>query len=446
MAELKQGELSKLLVGGAKSKVSINSAVDDLFKNAPAPAPAPVAVKAVPKPVFKKEPEDVEMEDTTEPTATKKVHKKKARKAAEREQQAKADGAKPAAKSAAEAAADAAAEAEENEIKAAKAKRARQVGFGLDADIEGEEDEEEVRKRSKKASMLGRMHQDPEKLKRTIFIGNITVECITNNQTYKDLKNMCAEHGKVVSLRFRSIAFSELLPRKAAFIMGKFHSKRDACNAYVEYATDEAAASAVKMNGTVFQDKHIRVDLASNSKKHDMKRSVFVGNLDFAAQEEDLWRHFETCGTVENVRIIRDPKTSIGKGFGYVQFADRAALSLALKLNGTEVNSRKLRVERGSEKIVNDKKLASGAPITSGSLTKLLDETRSVKGDKPSSKKRRTARSADFAKKRASGESIKPAGASSGSRDTGSSRGGRGGSRGGSGGFRGGRGGAAKRR
>ncbi|KAJ2810689.1 hypothetical protein H4S07_002525, partial [Coemansia furcata] len=47
MADIKKGELSQLLVGGAKGGAVINSALDDLFKNAPPQAPIkPVVVRA----------------------------------------------------------------------------------------------------------------------------------------------------------------------------------------------------------------------------------------------------------------------------------------------------------------------------------------------------------------------------------------------------------------
>jgi len=52
----------------------------------------------------------------------------------------------------------------------------------------------------------------------------------------------------------------------------------------------------------------------------DHKRSVFVGNLPFDVQDEDVWNTFERCGEIEFVRIVRDKKTNVGKGFGYVQF------------------------------------------------------------------------------------------------------------------------------
>jgi len=37
-------------------------------------------------------------------------------------------------------------------------------------------------------------------------------------------------------------------------------------------------------------------------------------------EEEALRGHFVDCGEIANVRIIRDPKTGMGKGFGYITF------------------------------------------------------------------------------------------------------------------------------
>jgi nucleolar protein 12 len=45
-----------------------------------------------------------------------------------------------------------------------------------------------------------------------------------------------------------------------------------------------------------------------------------VGNLPFDVQDEAIYMHFTRCGKIEFVRIVRDKKTNIGKGFGYVQF------------------------------------------------------------------------------------------------------------------------------
>jgi nucleolar protein 12 len=116
-------------------------------------------------------------------------------------------------------------------------------------------------------------------------------------------------------------AFSELLPRKAAFISGKLHPERDVVNAYIVYTDKASAEKALEMNAQIFHEKHLRVDNAATPKNHDRKKSVFIGNLPFDAQEEELWEFFKECGDIENVRIVRDAKTNIGKGIAYVQFA-----------------------------------------------------------------------------------------------------------------------------
>jgi nucleolar protein 12 len=50
------------------------------------------------------------------------------------------------------------------------------------------------------------------------------------------------------------------------------------------------------------------------------------------------------------VRIIRDNKTGVGKGIGYVSFKTSDAIALAIKLNNSEIDDRKIRVQRCSKK------------------------------------------------------------------------------------------------
>ncbi|KAJ2778403.1 Nucleolar protein 12 [Coemansia javaensis] len=385
---LEKGELSRLLVGAAQAAgAPIDSALDSLFANAPpqtptaqaVPAPAPFALV------------DKSQQPEPEPEGQKK---KKAKKKS-------GDGKKP----------------EETPQQAAapaprRAKRARHEDeMSVDEDSSADE-REGARGRGaagEKRVLLGRMPQDPEVLRRTLFVGNLAVTAITDRAVYKELRELCGRYGRIKTVRFRSIAFSELLPRKIAFISGKLHSERHACNAYVEYAEQESADKAVELNGAVFQDRHLRVDVAANDKARDMKRSVFVGNLSFAAEEEALWRHFGTCGAVENVRIVRDAKTNLGKGFAYVQFAERATVALALKLDGTEVAGRKLRVKRATENALAQKKKERDDAAKPATVAAALESTRSVKGDKPSAKKRRTARSQAYAEKRLNSLGSEPA-------------------------------------
>ena len=57
-------------------------------------------------------------------------------------------------------------------------------------------------------------------------------------------------------------------------------------------------------------------------------------------------RLFFQCGAISSVRIVRDAATGIGKGFGYVNFASEDSVEIALTLNGSELDGRKIRVTR----------------------------------------------------------------------------------------------------
>ena len=159
-----------------------------------------------------------------------------------------------------------------------------------------------------------------DKATRTVFLGNVPSNAISSKSDYKKLKAFFSTAGKIASVRFRSIAFSEQIPRKAAFVNHKLHEKQKTVNCYVVYKEAAGAREACKLNGSVVLDRHIRVDSIAHPGKHEHKQCIFVGNLDFEAQEENLWRHFGVCGKIEYVRVVRDPKTNVGKGFAYVQF------------------------------------------------------------------------------------------------------------------------------
>lgn len=62
------------------------------------------------------------------------------------------------------------------------------------------------------------------------------------------------------------------------------------------------------------------------------------------AEEDDIWKLFEPCGKIESVRLIRDSKTGIGKGFGYVNFESSDSVELAMQMEKFELKGRQLRV------------------------------------------------------------------------------------------------------
>jgi polyadenylate-binding protein 2 len=44
-------------------------------------------------------------------------------------------------------------------------------------------------------------------------------------------------------------------------------------------------------------------------------RSIFVGNVDYAASPEEIQAHFQSCGSINRVTILLDKFTGHPKGF-----------------------------------------------------------------------------------------------------------------------------------
>ncbi|MFP4330832.1 MAG: RNA recognition motif domain-containing protein [Spirochaetaceae bacterium] len=76
-----------------------------------------------------------------------------------------------------------------------------------------------------------------------------------------------------------------------------------------------------------------------------MATKLYVGNLSYQTQEEDLRSLFAQYGDIASLNIVMDRDTGRSRGFGFVEYADdehaRAAESA---LNGAELDGRNLRV------------------------------------------------------------------------------------------------------
>jgi len=72
---------------------------------------------------------------------------------------------------------------------------------------------------------------------------------------------------------------------------------------------------------------------------------IYLGNLPYEAEEEELEEMFRQYGQVESVTIIKDRDTGRSKGFGFVEMpGDSEAQSAIEALNGKEMGGRDLTV------------------------------------------------------------------------------------------------------
>ncbi|HEU4573688.1 MAG TPA: RNA-binding protein [Chitinophagaceae bacterium] len=73
--------------------------------------------------------------------------------------------------------------------------------------------------------------------------------------------------------------------------------------------------------------------------------NIYVSNLSFAVQDEDLRDFFKEYGEVSSAKVIMDKYTNRSRGFGFVEMSDNEAAQKAInELDGATVDGRAIRV------------------------------------------------------------------------------------------------------
>ena len=79
--------------------------------------------------------------------------------------------------------------------------------------------------------------------------------------------------------------------------------------------------------------------------------NIYVGNLDFKVNENDLEEAFEAYGAVESAKVITDKYSGRSKGFGFVTMENSDEANKAIEeLNGTTLKSREIVVNEARPK------------------------------------------------------------------------------------------------
>ena len=77
--------------------------------------------------------------------------------------------------------------------------------------------------------------------------------------------------------------------------------------------------------------------------------TLFVGNLNFSTTEDSLNKVFGKIGGVVSCRVAKDQEGN-SRGFGHIDFDTPENASKALKLAGTDVDGREIRVDLSQPK------------------------------------------------------------------------------------------------
>jgi len=76
-----------------------------------------------------------------------------------------------------------------------------------------------------------------------------------------------------------------------------------------------------------------------------MAKRLYVGNLAFSANSDDLQQLFEAYGTINSAQVLSDREIGRSRGFGFVEMDNDAAAETAIaELDGREHQGRRLTV------------------------------------------------------------------------------------------------------
>lgn len=82
-----------------------------------------------------------------------------------------------------------------------------------------------------------------------------------------------------------------------------------------------------------------------------LSMNIYVGNLDYKVDEDDLKGIFEEYGSVSDTKVIMDKYTGKSKGFGFVTMNDSAEAKKAIDdLSGATLENRTMVVNEAREK------------------------------------------------------------------------------------------------
>ena len=84
-----------------------------------------------------------------------------------------------------------------------------------------------------------------------------------------------------------------------------------------------------------------------------MRAKLFVGNLSWNINDEQLEELFRPYGDVESARVITDRDSGRSRGFGFVELDVPDLAEVISALNGRELDGRPIRVSEAEDKRVS---------------------------------------------------------------------------------------------
>mmetsp|Transcript_118094 Transcript_118094/g.164487 ORF Transcript_118094/g.164487 Transcript_118094/m.164487 type:complete len:391 (-) Transcript_118094:255-1427(-) len=166
-----------------------------------------------------------------------------------------------------------------------------------------------------------------------VFVGNLPFS-VTDDQ----IKEVFASCGAVTSIDWLTFPDS-----------GKFKGA-----GFLQFETGEAAAAATALNGNDLDGRPMKVEIAAPRKTGgggagagtndpgEPSNAIFLGNLSWSIDEEQVRKAFGECGEIVRVKFLERDGQFMGKAF--VDFDSVESATKAVALDGTDLAGRPARI------------------------------------------------------------------------------------------------------
>ncbi|KAL6857169.1 hypothetical protein ACP4OV_018551 [Aristida adscensionis] len=177
---------------------------------------------------------------------------------------------------------------------------------------------------------------------RELFVCNLPRRCGVD-----DLLELFRPHGSVLSVEIKRDAETGI-SRGCAFVtMRSLLEARAAIAALDGFDLDGREVFVKLASDVISNRKNVNLSHITPTKDHifESPHKIYVGNLAWSVQPEDLRELFTQCGTVVSTRLLTDRKGGRNRVYGFISFSSADELEAALKLNKTVFRGRDIIVK-----------------------------------------------------------------------------------------------------
>jgi uncharacterized membrane protein YgcG len=175
---------------------------------------------------------------------------------------------------------------------------------------------------------------------------------VTEALKYKSINKTC--NYPINRASYSRLSFSRastvMRPSDRVLFDGVWTFGRQVVLGYRSYSfesTNPTLRSTNRFSGVklAFDASFVFPTISGTKVKNIMSMKLYVGNLSFETNNQDLLELFAQSGSVQSANIVEDRETGRSRGFGFVEMASKEEGEAAIEaLNGQEVNGRALKV------------------------------------------------------------------------------------------------------